>query len=673
MTSTEVEALQAKLAKSERNRQKLRDSLALLKERALNTVELVQQHGALKALVSSEQEARALAEQALTAERSAAQAQIQALGRRLDDLVSAQRAEREAVQRQLADLARQVEGLRSLTAAARDGDGPPAPESDALAPLQRQCAALQAEMLRWRAAFGSLAGSASVAGRHPDAPEPLPPGQPGPSPTGQGPECHPAKLTPEPRQGAPPEGPRARAIAAMAQAPSRRGKRGRPLGGRPAATDTLALVHDAMSSPKRRARARGGAGAGAAKTAAQRAPQGAQAGQASAALDAGAAAVPPPPLPVPEPSLAISAAAPRAPELATPEGIALVLEVLTESGARRAPDAALDVVARLESTALEPSCPPALLLVGWETALLGCAAAVCRGGPGAATAAAPWFEAAPGDSAARGPTFSVCWMTAEARTCNAFPKLLRAAQELSRRLERAAPGVWAAPRDGTAAGAGGLGAEDAGAASLLARLRQRLHRRLLCSLACGEGEEGLSPSEHAALATGTAALARCQGSVQALRCLVLDLLCLLDGRGPAGGRARALLPPLTAALDVWPAALAPQSADPLGDRVLAGLRALLRAAHSHPGPPSTSLLQTPGLEAAAREGLLALGRAHWGWAGCGEGGGAATTEENGQTDDDSDPGVDKDLAPVSAVLTDWLAGGDKPSPIPASNDSDTPV
>ncbi|RMZ55257.1 hypothetical protein APUTEX25_005535, partial [Auxenochlorella protothecoides] len=443
MTSTEVEALQAKLAKSERNRQKLRDSLALLKERALNTVELVQQHGALKALVSSEQEARALAEQALTAERSAAQAQIQALGRRLDDLVSAQRAEREAV--------------------------------------------------------------------------------------------------------------------------------------------------------------------------------------------------------------------------------------LTESGARRAPDAALDVVARLESTALEPSCPPALLLVGWETALLGCAAAVCRGGPGAATAAAPWFEAAPGDSAARGPTFSVCWMTAEARTCNAFPKLLRAAQELSRRLERAAPGVWAAPRDGTATGAGGLGAEDAGAASLLARLRQRLHRRLLCSLACGEGEEGLSPSEHAALAAGTAALARCQGSVQALRCLVLDLLCLLDGRGPAGGRARALLPPLTAALDMWPAALAPQSADPLGDRVLAGLRALLRAAHSHPGPPSTSLLQTPGLEAAAREGLLALGRAHWGWAGCGEGGGAATTEENGQPDDDSDPGVDEDLAPVSAVLTDWLAGGDKPSPIPASNDSDTPV
>lgn len=124
---------------------------------------------------------------------------------------------------------------------------------------------------------------------------------------------------------------------------------------------------------------------------------------------------------------------------------------------------------------------------------------------------------------------------------------------------------------------------------------------------------------------------------------------------------------------MWPAALAPQSADPLGDRVLAGLRALLRAAHSHPGPPSTSLLQTPGLEAAAREGLLALGRAHWGWAGCGEGGGAATTEENGQPDDDSDPGVDEDLAPVSAVLTDWLAGGDKPSPIPASNDSDTPV
>lgn len=212
LSGQSIQELQAKLEKSESSRQKLRASLQLLKEKALNTGELVKQHQTLQGRLNEatqraqqEQASREAAEQALDklqreqhsmrqevislktqmarAAKAADEAQAQAAT--ACRAQQAQRAELDSLRRQVAALEEQV---GSLAQQVRDAGAAPSPKrsrpsgADATAvqalavdlqQLQAGYCAVQGEMQRWKAALGGLA--VLVSGSTPSGPPPANP------------------------------------------------------------------------------------------------------------------------------------------------------------------------------------------------------------------------------------------------------------------------------------------------------------------------------------------------------------------------------------------------------------------------------------------------------------------------------------------------------------------
>ncbi|KAK2077219.1 hypothetical protein QBZ16_004853 [Prototheca wickerhamii] len=480
--------------------------LALQKERALNTLELVKQHAGLKESMTREQAARLAAER----EASSAKEALEALRREVAGLKAAQRAERA----RLGELDERVRALQ----ASREGPAPKgapdrleAPALVLLGRLEKQQADMAVEMDRWRGLFQALGGGVAPPASAPPAAALT---------TGQR-ETH--------RESN--EAARHRAVAAL-----RAGQQAAP-GPRP------------EQGPPARKRQRA-AIAAPAPIARPLSPAEKEMGRASTPGD--------------EASLAVSVAcSPRfaleglgadqgADEVSSPGALAALLGGLAEltlQGDARADEE----LASLADDVLERRCPPAIFSSAWQAALLGCAAAIgCADPPENAvclawTSAGDTLDCVPSEGDRDAGRFIGAWATPEASARGTVPALLAVAVRLSRRLAALAPECWAGER------------------ALAALLTRDAHRRVLRSL-LDPGAARLSLSEQAALATAAAALARSAGDVLAVRCFLVDLACATGDQMPVVPAAAALdvwpcaLPDLESGAGVDNVGLALQSA-----------------------------------------------------------------------------------------------------------------
>jgi hypothetical protein len=311
-------------------------------------------------------------------------------------------------------------------------------------------------------------------------------------------------------------------------------------------------------------------------------------------------------------SLALSAnlAAAEAGEEPTPADlVALHVKGLSNTG--KVPIDELGVAAAADALTIlvtQRGCPVELVVAGFETAILDCAAPAPQPlpGPGAAPIPNPqsWFGirrcSKQQVDKAGGSTqpYLVVWCKREALEGSFLPWLLRRAAAVDSKLSADVDaGKHALKRP-----------------TLLEMLRTRLHS--LVAQSCSAAAPTHAETELCAAAVGAAALCLIQGDVLAMRALVLDLLTCGVASAPA------ILPPLAAAVEVWPEAF--EGGNELGDALRSAIMALALetaggSALHHPlgveaGGPAQLVEGVKWRHdalAAAAIVLLEVGRQHW--------------------------------------------------------------